>query len=131
VGLTSQKVYVFPANYTVYTPEHGLKYFTEDPGLNAFYASFYYNYAPFFNGTEYGVTYDRRGELIYNLHQQLLARYSLERLSHDLPDVEPYYYGNPFQVGPSTTSLKVLSRQQSGGGCRYWLSILNLGVRLR
>jgi hypothetical protein len=98
VGQTSQKTYVFPANYTVYTPENGLKYFREDPGLNTFYTYFYYNYATFFNGTEYGVEYDRRGELIYNLYQQLLARYSIERLSNDLPDVEPYYHNNPFQV---------------------------------
>lgn len=98
VGLTSHKTYVFPANYTVYTPEQSVKYFTEDPGLSTFYINFYYNYAPFFNGTEYGVQYDRRGDLIYYLHQQLLAHYSLERLSNDLPDVEPYYYDKPFQT---------------------------------
>jgi hypothetical protein len=98
---------VFPANYTVYTPEQVLKYFTEDVGLNTYYTYFYYNYPTFLNGTEYGVQYDRRGELFYYKNQQLYARYILERLSNDLPDVEPYDYQKPFQVRANKSFLEI------------------------
>jgi hypothetical protein len=89
---------VFPANYTVYTPEQVLTYFTEDVGLNTYYLYYYYNYPTFFNSTEYDVKFDRRGELFYYTKQQLFARYVLERLSHDLPEIQPFHYDQPFQV---------------------------------
>jgi hypothetical protein len=89
---------VFPANYTVRNPEQVLTYFTEDVGLSAYYLYYYYNYPTFFNSTEYDVHFDRRGELFYYTKQQLFARYFLERLSHDLPEVQPFQYDKPFQV---------------------------------
>jgi hypothetical protein len=91
---------VFPANYTVYTPEQALIYYTEDAGLATYYAYFYFNYPTFLNGTEYGVDFDRRGELFAYTRQQLYARFFLERLSWGLPDIEPYNYEKPFQVQP-------------------------------
>jgi hypothetical protein len=98
VGVTGQKTYVFPANYTVHTPEQLLTYFTEDVGLNTYYTYYYYNYPAWLNSSDYNLSFDRRGELFYYTRQQLNARYSLERLSWDLPDVEPYYYKKPLQV---------------------------------
>jgi hypothetical protein len=89
---------VFPANYTVHTPEQVLTYFTEDVGLSTYYLYHYYNYPTFFNSTEYGVHFDRRGEQFYYKIQQLFARYVLERLSYDLPEVQPFHYDKPFQV---------------------------------
>jgi hypothetical protein len=89
---------VFPANYTVYTPEQVLRYYTEDVGLNTYYSYLYFNYPTFLNSTEYDVSFDRRGELFYYTRQQLYARYFLERLSNDLPDVEAFQYTGPFQV---------------------------------
>lgn len=105
---TSHKTYVFPANYTVQTPEQFLTYFTEDVGLNTYYAYYYFNYPTFLNSTEYDVHFDRRGELFYYTRQQLLARYSLERLSWDLPDIEAYYYDTPFQVRNNPETLMVV-----------------------
>jgi hypothetical protein len=105
VSLTAHKTYVFPANYTVHTPEQVLTYFTEDVGLNTYYTYYYYNYPTFLNSTEYGVHFDRRGELFYYTRQQLYARYYLERLSWDLPDIEPYYYEKPFQVRAKPETL--------------------------
>ncbi|XP_069705748.1 hexamerin-like [Periplaneta americana] len=98
VGLTSPKTYVFPANYTVYNPEQLLNYYREDVGLNTYYAYYFYNYPTFLNETEYGLNFARRGEQFYYTRQQIYARYYLERLSWDLPDVEPYYYDRPFQT---------------------------------
>ncbi|PSN58157.1 Hexamerin [Blattella germanica] len=98
VHLTAPKTYIFPVNYTVHTPEQELNYFYHDVGLNTYYSYYYFNYPTFFNSTEYGVKFDRRGEMFYYTRQQLYARYFLERLSNDLPDVEPLHYDRPFQT---------------------------------
>ncbi|XP_036324320.1 larval serum protein 2 [Rhagoletis pomonella] len=70
---------------------HELAYFLEDVGLNAFY--YYYNLDyPFWSkgieGSE--LNKDRRGEFWIYTHLQLLARYYLERLSHDMGDIEVF-----------------------------------------
>ncbi|KAJ9574109.1 hypothetical protein L9F63_008523 [Diploptera punctata] len=98
VHLTAPKTYIFPVNYTVNNPEQELYYWYQDVGLNTYYAYYYFNYPTFFNESEYGVHFDRRGELFYYTRQQLYARSVLERLSHDLPEVEPLHYDRPFQT---------------------------------
>ncbi|XP_067629632.1 larval serum protein 2 [Eurosta solidaginis] len=71
--------------------DHDLAYFLEDVGLNAFY--YYYNLDyPFWAKGVEGVELnnDRRGELWIFTYWQLLARYYLERLSHDLGEIESF-----------------------------------------
>jgi hypothetical protein len=60
---------------------------------------------PFWWKPEYGVQKDRQGELFYYMHHQLIARFDLERLSNDLPFVEPLYWKDKIVDGfyPQTT----------------------------
>lgn len=96
-GYKPGKGYIIPANYTGYylgtNTEQYPSYFTEDIGLNAYY--YYYNiyYPSWLNGEEFGLKNDRRGEQFYYFHQQLLARYYLERLSNGLGEI-PYFNYN-------------------------------------
>ncbi|CAB0036275.1 unnamed protein product [Trichogramma brassicae] len=76
--------------------EHDLGYFTHDIGLNAYYYYFRMMY-PFWlssRDTQTSLPKWIRGELYYHVHQQLMARYHLERIGHDLPDIE-----HDFQAG--------------------------------
>jgi hypothetical protein len=93
------------STFTVYTDytsryyldkfnEQRMAYFTEDIGLNTFYYYFYMRY-PFFLGGRYnsvdmkifGFDKEPVGELWFYMHQQLLARYYLERVSNDLGEI--------------------------------------------
>ncbi len=91
------------ANYSGYYlnlhPEQALSYFTEDVGINSFY--YYYNlYYPFWmSGEEFNLKYDHRGELFYYIHQQILARYYLERLSHGYGEIDHFDWEVPFHTG--------------------------------
>ncbi|XP_075151369.1 larval serum protein 2-like [Haematobia irritans] len=80
--------------------ENVMAYYTEDIGFNAFY--YYHNIDyPYWGKGPVGreLVKDKRGELYLYLHQQLLARYYLERLSNDLGEIphfnmyEHYDYG--------------------------------------
>jgi hypothetical protein len=90
-------------NYTdeffKYSDEHKLAYFTEDIGLNMFY--YYYNldYPFWMDGDEFGLKKDRRGEYYMFQHQQLLARYYLERLSNGLGEIPEFSYFEPLKTG--------------------------------
>lgn len=55
------------------------------------------------NGTETGINRDRRGELYYFIHQQILARYYLERLSNGLGEIplSPLEYVEELSYTPS------------------------------
>ncbi|KAL7303676.1 hypothetical protein TKK_0003819 [Trichogramma kaykai] len=73
--------------------EHALGYFTHDVGLNAYYYYFRMMY-PFWlssRDTQTSLPKWIRGELYYHVHQQLMARYHLERIGRDLPDIERDY----------------------------------------
>lgn len=106
---------VIQANYSghdVYSYEdQKLAYFIEDIGLNAYYYYFHIDYPHWMGGSEYNLYKDRRGEYLFFYHQQLLARYYMERLSNDLGYIPEYswwssmsgfyptirtYYGYPF-----------------------------------
>lgn len=80
-------VYI-PSNYTGqygrYNEDQTISYFTEDIGLNAYYYYFHADYPFWMGGQEYNLYKDRRGELFLFYHQQLLARYYLERISNGL-----------------------------------------------
>lgn len=90
---------VVPANYSDHyghiNEESVLAYFVEDVGLNAFY--FYYNlYYPYWASDEqFGLKKDHPGALYFYVHWQLLARYYLERLSHNLDEIDEFsWYGH-------------------------------------
>lgn len=55
-------------------PEHRLAYFREDIGLNLHHWHWKLVYPPW--GPESVVKKDRRGELFYYMHQQIIARYT-------------------------------------------------------
>lgn len=78
--------------------EERLSYFTEDVGLNSF-NYFHHVFNPFFLDASYGYKLEGRGELFFYYHQQVLARYILERLSNDLQKFEPLTFGKPVKHG--------------------------------
>ncbi|XP_063218970.1 phenoloxidase 1-like [Bacillus rossius redtenbacheri] len=75
---------VIPQDYTASNleVEHRLAYFREDPGLNLHHWHWHLVYP--FNGPASIVNKDRRGELFYYLHQQIMGRYNFERFCNNL-----------------------------------------------
>ncbi|CAH1106365.1 unnamed protein product [Psylliodes chrysocephalus] len=69
-------------------PEHRLAYFREDLGINLHHWHWHLVY-PFEAAMEV-VNKNRRGELFYYMHQQIVARYNFERLSHGMKRVERF-----------------------------------------
>lgn len=101
---TEDKTFYINANYSGsyvnFNPaQTDMAYFYEDVGLNAYY--FYYNVDyPFWLGDkEFGLHNDRRGELFFYLHQQLLARYYLERLSNGHGSTPIFDWEEPIKTG--------------------------------
>ncbi|XP_053678710.1 hexamerin-1.1-like [Anopheles nili] len=84
---------------TQFYGEGSLSYFTEDVGLNAYYYYFMMDYAPFLGGDKLGLKNDRRGELYLFMHQQLLARYYLERNSNGLGPIQELTWESPIATG--------------------------------
>ncbi|GLV44012.1 Prophenoloxidase 2 [Carabus blaptoides fortunei] len=81
-----RKSIVVPGDYsaTDKDPEHRLAYFREDIGVNSHHWHWHLVYpyhGPFSNK-------DRRGELFYYMHRQMVARYNAERFCNKLPRVE-------------------------------------------
>ena len=62
--------------------EHRLAYFREDFGINLHHWHWHLVYP--IKATKKIVDKDRRGELFYYMHQQIIARYNYERLCNDL-----------------------------------------------
>ncbi|KAM7343703.1 phenoloxidase 2-like [Cochliomyia hominivorax] len=79
---------IIPRDYTAsdLEPEHRLWYFREDMGLNIHHWHWHLIY-PFEASDRSIVAKDRRGELFYYMHQQMIARYNLERFSNNLARV--------------------------------------------
>ncbi|KAK7074702.1 Oxidoreductase activity protein [Halocaridina rubra] len=69
---------------TLLKPEHRLSYWREDYGINAHHWHWHLVYP-----VEMQVARDRKGELFYYMHQQVIARYDMERLSVELNRVLP------------------------------------------
>uniref|UniRef100_A0A1B0DKN7 Uncharacterized protein n=1 Tax=Phlebotomus papatasi TaxID=29031 RepID=A0A1B0DKN7_PHLPP len=89
-----------PSHPSLRSPFHKHKVDKKDIGLNFFYLMYTYAYP--FNGTSNVVKKERRGEVFYHVHQQILARYNFERLCNglhrttrlnnfDKPLNEPYF----------------------------------------
>lgn len=66
--------------------EHRLWYFREDMGVNLHHWHWHLVY-PFEASDRSIVDKDRRGELFYYMHEQIIARYNFERFSNRLPRV--------------------------------------------
>jgi len=94
---------VIPSNYTDYTfetnMESKLSYFMEDIGLNTYYYYFHMDYPFWMTGKNYMTTMDRRGELYLFKHQQILARYYLERLSNGMGVIPAFSYMADIRTG--------------------------------
>ncbi|XP_053962924.1 phenoloxidase 2-like isoform X1 [Anastrepha ludens] len=84
----SRRPIIIPSDYTAcdLDPEHRLWYFREDIGVNLHHWHWHLVY-PFEAGDRAIVDKDRRGELFYYMHEQILARYNLERFSNNLARV--------------------------------------------
>lgn len=78
-----------PQNYssTNLEAENKVAYFREDISLNLHHYHWHLVYP--FTGPIEIVKKDRRGELFYYMHQQMIARYNFERLSNGLNRVVP------------------------------------------
>ena len=97
-----------PTTHTVYhnytysdwkNLEHqSLEYFTNDVALNQYYYYFHMDYPSWLGGEEHGLFKDERGSLYYYVHQQLLARYYLERLSNDQGSIEVFDLDTEFPI---------------------------------
>lgn len=85
--------------YVNYNDEQKLSYFTEDIGLNSFYYYFHLDYPFWMNGEQFNLKKDRRGENFYYTHQQILARYYLERLSNGLGEIPNFSWNWPVETG--------------------------------
>lgn len=94
---------VIPSNYTGWymhtNVEQKVSYFTEDIGLNAWYYYLQADFPYWLGGKEFGLYKDRRGELYLFHHQQLLARYYLERLSNDMGRIPEISLEKPIKTG--------------------------------
>ncbi|KAL0868111.1 hypothetical protein ABMA27_008747 [Loxostege sticticalis] len=76
----NRKPVVIPMTLTASdaVPEQAVAYFREDIGINLHHWHWHLVYP--FSGTHEVVNKDRRGELFYYMHQQIIARYNIERL---------------------------------------------------
>lgn len=92
---------VLHANYTsqdLYSyDEQKLSYYTEDVGLNSYFFYQHVDYPFWLGGKEFGLYKDRRGEYFFWVQQQMLARYLLERYSHDMPRIKDFTWWTPLQ----------------------------------
>ncbi|XP_014261820.1 phenoloxidase 2 [Cimex lectularius] len=79
-----------PVNYTAtdLDIEHRLAYWREDLGLNNHHWHWHLVYP--FEGPRNIVDKDRRGELFFYHHQQIMARYNMERFSNNLARTERF-----------------------------------------
>lgn len=79
-----------PRNYTAsdLEIEQRLAYWREDIGVNSHHWHWHLVYPG--QGPENIVRKDRRGELFYYMHQQMLTRYNAERFSNNLPRVKRF-----------------------------------------
>ncbi|KAK9503579.1 hypothetical protein O3M35_010108 [Rhynocoris fuscipes] len=77
-----------PRDYTAsdLDPEHKVAYFREDMGINLHHWHWHLVFP--FDGPLEIVRKDRRGEINFYMHQQIMGRYNFERLCNGLPRVK-------------------------------------------
>ncbi|KAJ2942877.1 hypothetical protein O0L34_g15067 [Tuta absoluta] len=88
---TERTPIIIPRDYTAtdLEDEHRLAYFREDIGVNLHHYHWHLVY-PFSATDRRIVAKDRRGELFFYMHQQIIARYNGERLNNDLKRVKKF-----------------------------------------
>ncbi|KAL0267125.1 UNVERIFIED_CONTAM: hypothetical protein PYX00_009480 [Menopon gallinae] len=89
-----------PRDYTAsdMEPEHKIAYFREDLGVNLHHWHWHLVYP--FDASPSIVNKDRRGELFYYMHQQIISRYNFERLCNGMSRVERLTnFRNPIAEG--------------------------------
>uniref|UniRef100_A0A224X8M1 Putative basic juvenile hormone sensitive hemolymph protein two n=1 Tax=Panstrongylus lignarius TaxID=156445 RepID=A0A224X8M1_9HEMI len=80
--------------------EYKISYLREDVGANNWYAVSLLKFPLWMNPKDYRDTHwHRRGESLYYKHQQIYARYVLERIANGLPYVEPLNWYGQVRVG--------------------------------
>ncbi|KPJ13412.1 Phenoloxidase subunit 1 [Papilio machaon] len=90
-----------PLNYTASPsePEQRVAYFREDMGINLHHWHWHLVY-PFDAADRNVVNKDRRGELFYYMHEQIIARYNTERLCNNLGRVKRFSnFREPIEEG--------------------------------
>lgn len=88
----------YSGHYLNLHPEQSMSYYLEDVGINAFYHHFNLYYPFWMSGEEYGLKHDNRGEQFYYVHQQILARYYLERLSNGFGEIPVFNWEVPVET---------------------------------
>ncbi|XP_055528930.1 hexamerin-1.1-like [Wyeomyia smithii] len=76
-----------------------MDYYYGDVGLNSFYYYFMMDYPFFLNNDKFDFMKERSGELYLYMHQQLLARYNLERFSNYMYPVMGLSWKFPLKMG--------------------------------
>nr|CAD7194814.1 unnamed protein product [Timema douglasi] len=91
---------VIPMKFTgsVNNPEQRVAYFGEDIGINSHHSHWHMDF-PFWWKKSYPVDKDRKGELFFYMHHQMVARFDAERLSNNLPMVEPLDFNQKIVEG--------------------------------
>ncbi|KAI8045631.1 phenoloxidase 3-like [Drosophila gunungcola] len=93
-NIAQRRPIVIPTKYTAsdLEPEHRLWYFREDMGVNLHHWHWHLIYPiEITPGADRSIVdKDRRGELFYYMHQQVIARYNAERFSNHLGRVKPF-----------------------------------------
>jgi hypothetical protein len=117
------KEVIVPVNYTGWfmhmNEDQKVSYFTEDVNWNAFYYNFHLQYPHYLNGSRFGMDKDRRGELFIGIHQQMLARYYLERLSNGLGHIPEFNWRQPVKTGYNPLLFSVNGRQMTSRPNNY------------
>lgn len=79
--------------------EQKLSYFMEDIGLNTYYFYFHVDNPFWMGGFKFGLNEMRRGEYFYFFHQQMLARFYMERLSNGFGEIPNFFFTQPIKTG--------------------------------
>ncbi|XP_026333079.1 phenoloxidase subunit 2-like [Hyposmocoma kahamanoa] len=112
---------IIPRDYTAtdLEEEHRVSYWREDIGINLHHWHWHLVY-PFTSSNRAIVAKDRRGELFFYMHQQVIARYNCERLDNSLKRVAKFSNFNApipeayFPKLDSLTSARGWPPRQSG-----------------
>ncbi|CAG9773759.1 unnamed protein product [Ceutorhynchus assimilis] len=90
------------SNYTsglvnLHPDQSMMAYYHEDVGMNSFYYTYHLFYPFWMDGTKYQIKNDRRGEFWLVIHQQMLSKYYMERLSNGLGQIEEVDFDMPMK----------------------------------
>ncbi|KZC07219.1 Hexamerin [Dufourea novaeangliae] len=100
----NQETFMIYANYSsAYIPfedsEYQLDYYMEDVSLNAYYYYFRQVFPTWLSSKTVDIPMNMRGQLYYFIHQQLMAKYYLERLSNNVGEIADFDWYKPIYPG--------------------------------